>query len=164
MKLNAADGGNRKFILIEQEDYAETITAERVRRVMNGYGEGTKAVAGLGGSFDYYEIGDRLFLDDGNLNEAIGADEIRKYIAFSENIAAENQINDAGYLLGVQDGVSYHFYYERDRSTTLDLDFLATLDAPGRMLIYADRCLLSKEQLTKYGIIFKKIPRDITRF
>jgi adenine-specific DNA-methyltransferase len=33
------DGGNRKFILIEMEDYADTITAERVKRVIKGYGD-----------------------------------------------------------------------------------------------------------------------------
>ena len=30
------DGGNRKFILVECEDYANEITAERVRRVIKG--------------------------------------------------------------------------------------------------------------------------------
>ncbi len=40
---NAKDGGNRKFILVEGEDYADTLTAERVRRVIKGYSfEGTQ--------------------------------------------------------------------------------------------------------------------------
>lgn len=34
---NAKDGGNRKFILVECEGYADTLTAERVRRVIEGY-------------------------------------------------------------------------------------------------------------------------------
>ncbi|MBN8923370.1 MAG: site-specific DNA-methyltransferase [Rhodanobacter sp.] len=34
---NAKDGGNRKFILVECEAYADTLTAERVRRVIEGY-------------------------------------------------------------------------------------------------------------------------------
>lgn len=34
---NAKDGGNRKFILVECEAYADTLTAERVRRVIAGY-------------------------------------------------------------------------------------------------------------------------------
>ncbi|MFT4202696.1 MAG: site-specific DNA-methyltransferase [Chitinophagaceae bacterium] len=34
LELNKEDGGNRKFILVEQEDYANAITAERVRRVI----------------------------------------------------------------------------------------------------------------------------------
>lgn len=37
LSLNAEDKGERKFILIEMMDYAETITAERVRRVTRGY-------------------------------------------------------------------------------------------------------------------------------
>lgn len=37
MKANKRDGGNRRFILVECEDYADTLTAERVRRAINGY-------------------------------------------------------------------------------------------------------------------------------
>ena len=37
LAANARDGGNRKFILVEGEDYADSLTAERVRRVINGY-------------------------------------------------------------------------------------------------------------------------------
>ncbi|CUS49548.1 MAG: type III restriction-modification enzyme system methylase component Mod [Idiomarinaceae bacterium HL-53] len=37
LEANKSDEGNRKFILIECEDYAEKVTAERVRRVINGY-------------------------------------------------------------------------------------------------------------------------------
>ena len=37
LNMNKADGGNRKFICIEMMDYADTITAERVKRVINGY-------------------------------------------------------------------------------------------------------------------------------
>ena len=43
LKANAKDGGTRKFILVEGEDYADTLTAERVRRAINGYAwEGTQ--------------------------------------------------------------------------------------------------------------------------
>jgi adenine-specific DNA-methyltransferase len=37
LKANKDDGGNRKFILVEMEDYADNLTAERVRRVIKGY-------------------------------------------------------------------------------------------------------------------------------
>lgn len=37
LNANAKDRGNRKFILVELGDYAETVTAERVRRVIDGY-------------------------------------------------------------------------------------------------------------------------------
>ena len=37
LKANAKDGGNRRFVLIEGEPYADTLTAERVRRAIHGY-------------------------------------------------------------------------------------------------------------------------------
>lgn len=37
LNLNKADGGNRKFVCIEMMNYADTITAERVKRVIKGY-------------------------------------------------------------------------------------------------------------------------------
>lgn len=43
LALNKKDGGNRKFILVECEEYADKLTAERVRRVIKGYKfEGTQ--------------------------------------------------------------------------------------------------------------------------
>lgn len=37
LDLNKQDQGQRRFILVECEDYADALTAERVRRVINGY-------------------------------------------------------------------------------------------------------------------------------
>ena len=37
LETNKHDGGNRRFILVEMEDYADELTAERVRRVIHGY-------------------------------------------------------------------------------------------------------------------------------
>lgn len=37
LEANKRDGGNRKFILVEMMDYADSITAERVKRVITGY-------------------------------------------------------------------------------------------------------------------------------
>ena len=59
LALNKEDGGNRKFILVECEDYADTITAERVRRVINGVENAKDETLrkGLGGSFTYCTLG-----------------------------------------------------------------------------------------------------------
>lgn len=54
LKLNESDGGNRKFIVIEDKEYCKTITAERVRRV--------------GGSFDFYQLGAELMDSEGKIN------------------------------------------------------------------------------------------------
>jgi adenine-specific DNA-methyltransferase len=168
LKLNANDGGTRRFIMVEMLDYAETITAERVRRVMAGYGEEDKAIAGLGGSFEYYTIGEALFDEDGNLNEAVPVEEIRRYVAYTEGV--EYGLSEMSpYHIGQANDAAYLFHYEPDRATTLDYEFLNSLRfteyaRPTTLVVYADNCLLSQDQLRKHGIIFKKIPRDITRF
>ncbi len=167
MMRNKEDGGNRKFILIELMDYAESITAERIRRVMNGYGEGKKAVEGLGGSFDYYELGEPLFNEDGTLNEAVGTDKIRAYVYYTETHQhlARQQETDYPYLLDYHGGTGYFFYYEPDKVTTISYDILHIVPQKAEhYVIYADVCTLSKAQLAKMNIVFKKIPRDINRF
>ncbi len=168
LKLNNQDGGNRRFILTEMMDYAETVTSERVRRVMSGYGGEDKYVEGLGGSFDYCTIGEALFDEDGNLNPAVPVDDVRRYMAYTEGIEhASSGITP--YFIGQSSDAAYIFNYEPDRATTLDFEFLGSLDftseaKPATLVIYADNCLISQDQLQNHGIIFKKIPRDITRF
>ena len=165
LDLNKQDGGNRKFILVEMMDYADTITAERVKRVIDGYGEGSKAVDGLGGDFSYYELGAPLFNEDKNLNEEVGEDEIRKYVYYMETkLPLEVGADDNRYYMGKANDMAYYFYYEKDKPTTLNRDFLATVKTKASgYLIYADVCALPKETLDKNGIVFKKIPRDIKR-
>ena len=163
LNMNKADGGSRKFILIEMEDYAESITAERVRRVINGYGEDSKsAVEGTGGDFSFYELGEPLLIGD-NLNESVGVEKIREYIWYTET-KAPYASQDGGYYLGKHGDTGYYFYYEPDRVTSLDHAFLSQVqEKAGGYVMYADRCALSDAELSEYGVKFKKIPRDISR-
>lgn len=169
LNLNKQDGGNRKFILCEMCDYAENITAERVRRVMKGYGEGKNAVAGTGGSFDFYELGETIFDPvTGNLNDNADTEAIRRYVWFSETNSAYIQpAKDAHpYLLGTFQHNNYYFYYKKGEETCLDWDFLNTFtqkDKAEMYIIYADRCVLTEEEMMRLNIRFKKIPRDIKR-
>ena len=166
LNLNKADGGNRKFILIEMMDYAEGITAERVRRVIDGYGEGKKAVAGTGGDFSFYELGEPLLLTNGNINEDVGTDKLREYIYFTETQQPLEPLRESEpYYLGTYFAKAYYFCYEKDRRTILDYELLeaAVKTRAEGYVIYADTCTLSESQLEKFNITFKKIPRDITR-
>ena len=167
LNLNKRDGGNRKFILVEMEDYAESITAERVRRVMRGYGEGKNATAGTGGAFDYYELGEPMFDKEKNLNENIGEEKIREYIYYTETKRhlERKRTEVSKYLLDTHNATGYYFYYERDRLTTLGIDTLHIVtERAEQYVIYADVCTLSKEDMAAKNIVFKKIPRDIKRF
>lgn len=167
LNLNKQDGGNRKFMLIEMENYAETITSERVKRVINGYADKD----GTGGSFDYYTLGEPLFDENNNLNEAVGIEKIREYVWFTETRSSyspplEGCPQDGVVFLGHHNDTSYYFIYEKDNLTTLDYDSLAEYvqQKAERYIIYADNCLLPESFMREKNIEFKKIPRDITRF
>lgn len=226
LDLNKKDGGNRRFILIEMMDYADTITAERVKRVMTGYpykgkkeeeiyskkltpkniAHGEKLLAeaqakadeeaknytkvskpkiqdnclkvigtivtdekmpGLGGAFDYYELGPALFDKDGFLNEDAGEDAIREYVYYSETRQhlTRRREESSKYLLDTFGGTAYYFYYEPHSMTSLDFKSpLHIAEKAGQYIIYADVCYLPDDYMRKHHIIFKKIPRDIRQF
>lgn len=225
MRMNKKDGGKRKFILIEMMDYAETITAERIKRIISGYSytgseeieiynkklninnisevqtyiddansiitknenkwtkiskpklvdNCIKVIAtkeydtkkdGLGGDFSFYELGEPLIINN-LLNEKVDTQTIREYIWFTETNSkfTESKADENKYFLGNSLGAAYWFYYEKEKATTLDIDFLSTIKGKyEQYIIYADICLIPQELLQKNNIIFKKIPRDIKKF
>ena len=164
LNMNKADGGHRKFILVEMMDYADSITAERVKRVIRGYGEGKNAVEGTGGNFSFYDLGEPLLVGD-CLNEAVAPEKIREYIWFMETKQPYAPPSGGNpYYLGKHNSTGYYFYYEPQRVTVLDYAFLSTItEKADGTVIYADRCSISEDKLAKMGITFKKIPRDISR-
>lgn len=222
---NKQDHGTRKFILIELMDYADTTTAERVKRVITGYAYkgkeeeeiyskkltpknilkaadflaeaemisqmradeyakvskpkiadncikviGTKVyderMEGINGDFNFYELGDPLFIDEYTINEEVGEEAIRQYIYYSETKHALNrpQSKEDPYLLDRWDGTAYYFNYQADSLTALDDDVLPLKEKAEHTIYYADVCYLSDDELKALGITFKQIPRDISRF
>lgn len=165
LNLNQKDNGNRRFILVELSDYAESITAERVRRVINGVDEAN--IQGTGGAFDYYELGEPLFHENGNLNEDVGEDKIREYIFFSETQQPLSERNPKNkYYLGSLFDTAYYFYYKPNSLTTLNHETLRRIVSKKaeQYVIYADICTLTEQEMQQLCVIFKKIPRDIKRF
>ena len=164
LNMNKADGGHRKFILVEMMDYADRITAERVKRVIRGHGEGKNAVEGTGGNFSFYDLGEPLLVGD-CLNEAVTPEKIREYIWFMETKQPYAPPSGGNpYYLGQHNDTGYYFYYEPQRVTVLDYAFLSTItEKADGTVIYADRCSISEDKLAKMGVTFKKIPRDISR-
>lgn len=160
LNLNYEDGGNRKFILIEMEDYANDITSERIKRVSKGYGEEKNAAPGTGGEFDFYELGMTLFDENQNLNEEVDIKKIREFIWYSETRTAfpvSRDNSESNFLLGEKDGTSYYFIYKPNELTTLDYDALNVIEKKSEQyIVYADNCLLPKEFMVKHNIIFKK--------
>lgn len=171
LKLNS-ENEPRNFILIQMNEFdkegeevkvCEQVTAERIKRVIQGYSD----VEGIEGAFDYYILGKPLFKKNGNLNEAVGEDPIRNYIYYTETKLplTKERNKENWYLLDNFNQTGYYFFYEKDKLTTLDLESLSIVkEKSEQYLIYADNCLLDKDYMLKHNIIFKKIPRDIKRF
>ena len=144
INLNKQDGGNRKFILIETEDYAENITAERVRRI--------------GGEFTFYELGERLFDDDDFINEAVPREKLFDYIFYSET-GKNYQPSYEENLIGINDDRAYYYFDALSWTTLAQIKTRAKY-----YTIYAEVCNLSDDELTKYKITYKQIPFDIRRY
>ena len=70
LNKNHKDGGNRKFILIEMLDYADTLTSERVKRVINGYDRNNDCNIG----FNHFNIRYCYFVFNKNYFETEKAD------------------------------------------------------------------------------------------
>jgi len=74
---NAADGGNRRFILVEMDNHiCRNITAQRLSRVVSGH----ESIPALGGGFRYCELGEALFDDRGNIRTAVPFADLARHV------------------------------------------------------------------------------------
>lgn len=165
LNANRGDGGNRRFILVELDDYADDVTAERVRRVIHGYGEGKSAVEGIDSGFSYYELGSALFCSDGVISPGVTYSDLARYVWATETRAPyEDLTAEHPYLLGEHAQAVYYLVWEPSEETTLTYDLLRELPSRGApTVIYADRCVIAPERLDEMNVVFKRVPDQIAR-
>ncbi len=164
LQLNKEDGGDRRFILVEMdENIAQNITSERLRRVIAGYGE----TPGLGGGFRYCTLGEPLFSDEGAINPAVSWEKLARHIFFSETGEPLPEGGDGdGPLLGTQGETAIYLLYKGDGTAILDGQSLKKLPAhPGGeglpRLVFAEACRLSNSRRAAENIIFKQVPYEV---
>lgn len=144
INLNAADGGNRKFILIEEKDYCKTITAERVKRV--------------GGSFRYYRLGAELFNETGAINPAVTFQDLAAYIWSKFTKTPYTPSKDDSPLIGIHNGAAYYLLGKKNLTKKL-LETLPPYD--GKKIIFGVASRISMKNLQLHGITFLQIPKKI---
>ena len=178
LALNKEDGGNRKFILVECEDYADTITAERVRRVINGV-ENTKDETlrdGLGGSFTYCTLGEPIDEEGMLTGETLPTYEaLADYIAYTATGNALTAITEQkDYCFGETDDLRFYLIYEptlqflESNRSALDgerADQIAKAckETGKKAYVYAPQKFISQKELTDKGITFCQLPYNIHR-
>lgn len=175
LALNAEDGGNRRFILIEQESYADTLTAERLRRVIRGLpgAKDEQLQAGYGGSFTYLTLGQALheaaLLQGERLPTYL---ELARYVFFTTTGEQldEAQLDESRWYLGQSHQYEVYMLYRPDMEFLKRNPFnlpLAEALAPYQgktRLVVGSHKYLDDDYLWEHRIEFCQLPFAIYRF
>jgi len=172
LALNNEDGGNRKFILVECEDYADKITAERVRRVIKGVPKAKDEYLkqGLNGSFSYFELGEPIELESILSGDRLPSyAELARYIFYTATGEEfdEKVLNEKKNFVGESKNYEVYLFYEPNieklKNTALTLDRARALGKPGekRRLVFAPTKYLDQSHLDELRIDFAQLPFEI---
>ncbi|MDR4475310.1 MAG: site-specific DNA-methyltransferase [Nitrospira sp.] len=174
LKLNRAIAVQepRRFILVEMEPkIAQDITAERVRRVAEGYKNAKgESIEGLGGGFRYCELGEPLFDESGKIRETVSFSDLARHVYFTETgePLPRGRVTKSPFL-GECRGVGVYLLYNGildDKSAqggnVLTRAVLAKLPKfEGQKVIYCAGCLLGKDRLQAERILIRQTPYEI---
>lgn len=176
LQINREDGGNRRFILVEMdENICKNITAERLKRVSQGYEwkdqkGNKKKEEGLGGGFRYCTLGETLFDSDGQIRREVTFEDLARHVYFTETgQPLPEKFKKKWPLLGVHNGVAVFLLYNgimkdksRDGGNVLTRPLLADLpEHDGAKVIYGNGTLLGENTLRSLNITFRQVPYEI---
>ena len=175
LALNKEDGGNRKFILVECEDYADTITAERVRRVIKGVktAKDETLKKGFGGGFSFRTLGRAIGLEEMLSGGLPDGDTLAHYVAHTALGATLDKIKRGkdGFF-GEVKGVRLHLIYKPDsaflESSASALsgalaESIQKAAAGKKVMVFAPWKFMSQAELTPMGITFCQLPYALYR-
>lgn len=173
LELNKEDDGNRKFILIECEKYADEITAERVRRVIKGVPNSKNELirTGLGGTFSYFELGDPIetegILKGDKLPSYLELARYVYYTATGEEFD-ESKLDESKNFVGASSHYDVYMLYKADieylKQTALTLNLARELreKAGNRpLLVFAPTKYVESGELDELKIDFCQLPFEI---
>ena len=175
LALNKEDGGNRKFILVECEKYADKITAERVRRVIKGVpkSKDENLKNGLGGSFTYCTLGDEIsvekMLTGKNLPDY---DTLARHVFYTATGQSPTKIRKQrgkdGFFYETNDRLFYLIYepnlaFLRSTDSALNSDRTKRIAKQTRAkkktaVVFATHKFMGQKELTGMGIVFCGLP------
>ena len=183
LTLNRADDGNRRFILCQMphetkeqearsENIADSITAERVRRVIQGIPAAKDEALrdGLGGSFSYFRLGRELrkqaILDGKNLPSY---ESLAGYIFFTATGEEfqPDRMQRAEWFIGESREYDVFLIYEQEveklKNLALNLELARKLPSISgkKKLVFAPTKYLDQEFLDRLKIKFCQLPFEI---
>ena len=181
LALNKEDNGHRKFILVECEDYADTITAQRVRRVIDGVPNASdKSLReGLGGSFTYCELGEPIDIEGMLKGDSLPSFQslasllLHTASGISAGEAALTPQNEDG-LFYSTDTIAYYMLYKPDKEWLSSNQAVLNEDKAKRVseeckrkgmkaIFFAPAKYMGQRNLTSMGITFCQLPYELHR-
>lgn len=174
LELNKEDEGERKFILVEMEDYANTITAERVRRVIKGVKTAKSDLLkkGTGGSFSYFELGNTIEMESLLRGKNLPSfTEFARYLFYTATGEEFNEkaINEKTGFIGESKNYEAYLFYKADidwlKKNALTLELCKGLPKfkNKQRLIFAPAKYVDDHTLLDYRIDFCQLPYEIYR-
>ena len=171
LALNKEDGGNRRFLLIECEDYAQSVTVERVRRVINGVpaSKDEELRAGLGGTFSYFTLGEAIRRETLLSSEHMPSwEELARYLFFTatgEPFDAR-EADRKRWLAGEGRAVDVYLLYteniEELKDMALTKSFAKELSRDKRSkVVFAPTKYVDAGYLRQHRISFRQLPFEI---
>ncbi len=164
LKKNSQDGGKRKFILVELEEYAETLTKERMKKVVKGYSHSDKKktfeVEPLGYGFKYCQLGVEIFDETGDLNPVLSFSDIAKHIYFVEFKQPRGQVESEAPFVGSYKNQHLYFYEKQFKTAQLNA-LVKTHEKYKQLIVYTRRCSISNDELKRHKVVIRYIPYDI---
>jgi DNA modification methylase len=179
LSVNSADGGNRRFILIEMDKpIAAKVTAERLKRAINGYdklGDPKTRVEGLHSGFRFCSLGAPLFNDLGDIDVEVTFPDLAAHIFFSETgVPIPHRANENSSFIGTYKEKAVYLLFSAAEQgiareaagNVLTPDVLAQLPPvpegfTGQRVVYGEGCTVSADRLKVEGVTFKQIPYQI---
>lgn len=162
---------DRRWIGIEMGEHARTHCQPRLMKVIDGEQGGISEAIGWqgGGGFRFYQLGPKVFDDQGRINPEIKFEHLAAHIWFAETGTARSTRAMKSPLLGVHNGTAYYLLYNGilgDKTLAggnmLTMKVLAGLPKhDGPMVIYGEGTNMTNDRLRSLGIKFKKTPNDI---
>lgn len=173
LELNKEDGGNRKFILVETEDYAETITAERVRRVIKGVpnSRNENLKEGLGGTFSYFDLGGPIEISSILSGESMPSYlELARYLYYTATGEEfiESNIDEPRSFIGSSSQHDIYMFYKPDieylKQTAMTLGLAREMrETSGHrsLLVFAPTKYVETSELDNLKITFCQLPFEL---
>jgi len=172
LEMNKEEGAVRRFLLVESEDYADTLTAERIRRIIKGVPKAKEKALqmGLGGTFTFVEVGNPMHMESLLKGSKLPSfEDLAGYVFYTATGEDfdERAINRKTGFIGTSAQYDVYLLYEPDleylKNTALTLDMARELPKGSgkRRLVFAPTKYLDAIHLEEHRIDFCQLPFEI---